>query len=235
MRTRAGYQAEDYGLKVTRYCLAASFGLLTAGVAAAQNHVENALQGQNRDLPIHIQAETLEINDKVKTATFLDNVQVVQGDTTMKCPTLVVFYGPEDVAGAGAANPAGSRFVESQSAPAMPQGGNIRRAEARGGVTVVTKDQNASGSLGVYDMKTKTITLTGDVVVSQGKNVLHAERVVVNTLTGDARVDSGATARDRTETAAKAHDRVRVLITPGKDAKGIPTNTMSLEAPNHPN
>ena len=84
-------------------------------------------------------------------------------------------------------------------------------------------------------MKTKTITLTGDVVVSQGKNVLHAERVVVNTVTGDARVDSGSTARDRTETGAKAHDRVRVLITPGKDAKGIPTNTMSLEAPSHPN
>jgi lipopolysaccharide export system protein LptA len=42
----------------------------------------------------------------------------------------------------------------------MSQGGDIRRAEARGGVTVVAKDQNASGDLGVYDMKTKTITLT---------------------------------------------------------------------------
>ena len=135
MRKRAGYQSRDWGLIAPVYCLAASFGLLTAGLAAAQNHVEGAPQGQNRDLPIHIQAETLEINDKVKTATFLGNVQVVQGDTTMKCPTLVVFYGPED----GAGNSAGSRPVESQAAPAMPQGGNIRRAEARGGVTVVTK------------------------------------------------------------------------------------------------
>jgi lipopolysaccharide export system protein LptA len=36
-------------------------------------------------------------------------------------------------------------------------------------VTVVSKDQNASGDLGVYDMKTKTITLTGNVVVSQAR------------------------------------------------------------------
>ena len=33
-------------------------------------------------------------------------------------------------------------------------------------------------------MKTKTGTLTGNVVVSQGKNVLRGERVVVNTETG---------------------------------------------------
>jgi len=45
-------------------------------------------------------------------------------------------------------------------------------------------------------MKTKTITLTGNVVVSQGKNVVRGERVVVNTVTGDARVESGVTAHD---------------------------------------
>ncbi len=89
----------------------------------------------------------------------------------MKCRTLVVFYGPEEGTGApkSAAAPAST---ETQAAPAMPQGGNIRRAEALGDVTVVSKDQNASGDLGVYDMKTKTITLTGNVVVSQGKNVV---------------------------------------------------------------
>ena len=69
-------------------------------------------------------------------------------------------------------------FVQ-QAAFGMPNGGTFRRAEARGDVTVVSKDQNATGDLGVYDVKTKTITLTGNVVVSQGKNVLRGERVVV--------------------------------------------------------
>ena len=133
----------------------------------------------------------------------------------MTCRTLVVFYGPEE--GAGATKAAAATSTESQAAPGMPQGGSIRRAEARGNVTVVSKDQNASGELGVYDLKTKTITLTGNVVVSQGKNVVRGERVVVNTATGDARVESGVTAHDRVESGVTTHDRVRVLSRPAKE------------------
>jgi len=65
---------------------------------------------------------TLEIRDKDKTATFSGNVKVVQGDTTMRCRTLVVFYGPEEGAGATKAA-AAPTSTESQAAPGMPQGG----------------------------------------------------------------------------------------------------------------
>jgi lipopolysaccharide export system protein LptA len=193
--------------------------------AAAQSPLQGALQSQNKDQPIHIEAATLEVHDKAKTATFSGNVQVVQGDTTMRCRSLVVFYGAEEGAGT-AAKPAAARPAAGGPAtPGMPQGAqSIRRIEARGGVTVVAKDQNASGELGVYDLKTKTITLTGNVVVSQGKNVLHGERVVVDTATGNARVESGAT----------THDRVRALIQPGKGANGTPTNVMPF-GQGHPN
>lgn len=193
--------------------------------AAAQSPLQGALQSQNKDQPIHIEAATLEVHDKAKTATFSGNVQVVQGDTTMRCRSLVVFYGAEEGAGT-AAKPAAARPAAGGPAtPGMPQGAqSIRRIEARGGVTVVTKDQNASGELGVYDLKTKTITLTGNVLVSQGKNVLHGERVVVDTATGNARVESGAT----------TYDRVRALIQPGKGANGTPTNVMSF-GQGHPN
>jgi len=222
----------DFLLRIVDYWLAATLLLGMSGAAAAQNQVQGALPGQNNGQPIHIEAMTLEIRDKEKTATFAGNVQVVQGDTTMRCRTLVVFYGPEE--GAGATKAAAPTSTEKQAAPSMPQGGNIRRAEARGEVTVVSKDQNASGDLGVYDTKTKTITLTGNVVVSQGKNVVRGERVVVNTVTGDARVEAGVTAHDRVESGGTTHDRVRVLILPAKDAKGAPANTMSFEAPSHP-
>jgi lipopolysaccharide export system protein LptA len=100
----------------------------------------------------------------------------------------------------------------------MPQGQqDIRRIEARGGVTVISKDQNASGDLGVYDLKKKTITLTGNVVVSQGKNVLHGDRVVVDTVTGNAHLDSGVSSQNR----------VRALILPNKGDNGAP-NFMSI-------
>ena len=75
--------------------------------SAAQSPLQGALQSQNKDQPIHIEAATLEVHDKAKTATFSGNVQVVQGDTTMRCRSLVVFYGAEE--GAGAAKPAATR------------------------------------------------------------------------------------------------------------------------------
>src|SRR5271169_5480978 len=62
----------------------------------------NALQGfsQNRDQPVHIEAATLEVRDKDKVATFSGDVHVTQGDTNLRCKTLVVFY-EQDAAGAG--------------------------------------------------------------------------------------------------------------------------------------
>lgn len=219
---------------------AAVLTLAAAPVAAqdqhpvVQNPAQSLLRGENKDLPIQIESATLEVRDKSKIATFAGNVQVVQGDTTMKCQTLVVFYGAED-GGAGknaaAANePAAGKSqapASGQAGAAVPQGAqDIRRIEARGGVTVVTKEQNASGDLGVYDLKAKTITLTGNVVVTQGKNVLHGDRVVVDTATGNARVESNA---------ATAQNRVRALILPGKDANGGSTNMMSFGPQNRSN
>ena len=66
-------------------------------MAAAQGPApaQSMLPGQNKDEPVQIDAASLEVHDKSKTATFCGNVQVVQGDTTMKCQTLVVFYGQE--------------------------------------------------------------------------------------------------------------------------------------------
>src|SRR5271169_123801 len=135
------------------WLLAAIVALAVPGAAAGQNPVQGSaaqspaqgaaaqspLQSQNKDQPIHIEAATLEVHDKAKTATFSGNVQVVQGDTTMRCRSLVVFYGAEE--GAGTAKPAAARpAAEGQAAPGMPQGAqSIRRIEARGGVTVVTK------------------------------------------------------------------------------------------------
>ena len=217
--------------------------LAAPGSAAAQNPRPGAagpapgiLQNENQDQPIQIDAATLEVHDKHKMATFSGDVQVVQGDTTIKCQTLVVFYGAEHGA---SGNQSGNQAVASVAQPANtarsaqpgapPPGGavpqraqDIRRIEARGGVTVISKDQNASGDLGVYDLKKKTITLTGNVVVSQGKNVLHGDRVVVDTTTGNAHFNSAGSA---------TQNRVRALILPSKGANGGSSNIMSIGPP----
>ena len=63
--------------------------------------------------------------------------------------------------------------------------------EARGGVIVTQKDQTATGDTGLFDVKTNTVTLTGNVVVSQGTSVMRGERLVVNLTTGVSTVDAG--------------------------------------------
>ena len=205
-----------------------------AAPAAPAAPAPNILQNENsKDEPIQIDAATLEVHDKNKMATFSGDVTVIQGDTTIKCPTLVIFYGPEHGAAgnqkstgakqAANAPPAAQQGAQPQqqqqgTMPARQQ--DIRRIEARGGVTVVSKDQNASGDLGVYDLKKKTITLTGNVVVSQGKNVLHGDRVVVDTTTGNAHFDTAG--------AAAPNSRVRALILPNKGENGAPSNIMTF-------
>ena len=182
-------------------------------------------QGANKDAPVQIDAGTLEVHDKTKTATFSGNVQVVQGDTTMKCRSLVVFYGQE--VGLGGSDSEVAATTPAKSNLGMPHGAqNIRRIEAHGGVTVLTKDQSASGDLGVYDLKAKTITLSGNVVVSQGQSVIHGERVVVDTATGNARVESGGSGP--TGTSAAGAGRVRALIQPGKGQGGGSSNFMTI-------
>jgi len=191
-----------------------------AGSAAAQGPrtaaappAQAILQDQNQEQPIQIESATLEVRDKNKMATFSGDVQVVQGQTKIKCQTLVVFYGAEHGSGAArpAAQPGEGSSARAQKGGVVPQGSqDIRRIEARGGVTITTKDQIATGDLGVYDPKKKTITLSGNVVVSQGPNVLHGDSVVVDMATGDAHFESGATTQTR----------VRALILPKKDTNG---------------
>jgi lipopolysaccharide export system protein LptA len=202
---------------------AAIIALLAPDMAAAQGPGagQGILSGQNNDQPVQIEAASLEVHDKSKTATFTGNVQVVQGDTTMKCQSLVVFYGHE----------VGIAQNDPKQASAMPgpKGAqDIRRIEAHGGVTVVTKDQNASGDLGVYDLQSKTITLTGKVIVTQGQNVIHGERVVVDTVTGNARVESS-------EGGGTVPGRVRALIQPNQKGQNGGAGNMMTIGPGRPN
>ena len=163
--------------------------------AQPSNGPPNALQGfsQNRDQPVQIEAATLEVRDKDKVATFSGNVKVVQGDTTMRCKSLVVFYEQ------GGENEGNGKTM--QAATPGPGGQQkIKRLEARGGVVVTQKDQTASGELGLFDMATNTVTMTGTpVVMTQGQNVLRGDRLVVDLTSGVSRVESGKNGQGRVQ------------------------------------
>ena len=194
------------------FIIALAIGLLSSGlVAHAQTTSQgppNALQGfsQNRDQPVHIEAATLEVRDKQKQATFSGDVRVKQGDTGLRCKSLVVFYEQS-----GEPTDASKTLQAASPGPSGEQ--RIKRLEARGSVVVTQKDQTATGELGIFDMKTNTVTLTGNpVVMTQGQNVLRGGKLVVDLTSGVSRVEAG-----------KSGQGVQMLVQPGAstpDSKG---------------
>ncbi|RAI44054.1 LptA/OstA family protein, partial [Rhodoplanes roseus] len=174
----------------------------TLGTAAAQpaggSNPPNALQGfaQNRDKPVKIESASLEVRDKEKMATFAGDVHLVQGDVTLKCRSLVVFYEPDAKQDAKDTKPA----AKPANTNAMAGGSGsqqIKRIEARGDVMVSQKDQVAVGDNGIFDMKANTVTLVGNVVISQGPNAVRGDRLVVDMTTGRSQVlcDKGTQCR----------------------------------------
>ena len=170
--------------------LALVFALFVAVArpAAQEPSSGGAMQGLslNRDQPVKIESSTLEVRDKIRQATFSGDVKLMQGETTLKCDTLVVFY--EDTAMAGKKGQQGG--AQAQKSGAGSGGQQIKRAEAKGNVFVTQKDQTASGDFGLYDAKANTVTMTGNVVVTQAGHVMRGERMVSNLTTGVTRVEA---------------------------------------------
>jgi lipopolysaccharide export system protein LptA len=206
-----------------------------APATTAPSGPPNALQGfsQNRDKPLKITSASLEVRDKEKIATFAGDVHLVQGDTTLRSKTLVVFY--DDDAKSDAKSDASKSDAQKPAKPpaaagadAAPISQQIRRVEAKGGVLVTQKDQTATGESGIFDMQANTVTLLGNVVISQGQNVVRGDRLTVDLNSGVSRVECGKT---------QGQCRVQALIQPNsmkgeKDKPGSEPATGTVrEAP----
>lgn len=180
--------------------LAAAFPLAGHSPSFAQTKkkeekevVPNAFQGfsRNRKDPIKIEANSLEVKDKDKTAVFTGNVIVTQGDTTMRCRELTIFYD------GNALSAVDGKDKKEQPAPQAKTPGakqsasaqKIKRLIAVGGVIVTATNQKATGDHGLFEMATNTVTLTGNVVVTQGPNVMNGSKLVVDLNSGRSRLD----------------------------------------------
>ena len=80
-------------------------------------------------------------------------------------------------------------------------------------MVVTQKDQVVTGETAVFDTRTNLITMLGGVVLTQGKNVLRGDRLLVDMTTGVSRVESelAAACRDCSSPPARAAQRSREL------------------------
>ena len=155
--------------------------------------------------PIKIDANKLDVFDKEGRAVFTGDVVAVQGESTMKCTIMTVFYEQRDQNGGQAAP---STQAADDSA--------IKKIDCKGPVTIVSRTQVATGENATFDRGSNKIMLTGNATLSDGPNVTKGERVLYDINTGVANIET------------TPGGRVRALFVPGN---GGPAPTGAGGAP----
>lgn len=74
---------------------------------------------------------------------------------------------------------------------ARDAGGALTRIEASGEVYYVTPNETIRGDRAVYTVSNATVVVTGDVILTQGQNVLTGGSLTYNVDTGEARIQGG--------------------------------------------
>lgn len=87
----------------------------------------------------------------------------------------------------------GEDILESDTLTAFLSGngsGNrsLERVETQGHVVITTPTERAEGDRGVYDAQTQIATLTGNVRITRGQNILEGQRAEVNLATNVSRM-----------------------------------------------
>jgi len=101
---------------------------------------------------LDIAAESADIRQEEGITILTGNVRVVRGDGVLTAPRMVVY--------------------------ASPDGSGVDRLEAEGGVRYARPGEAISGDRAVYDDRTRLITVTGDVLIVQGRQVARGARLV---------------------------------------------------------
>lgn len=159
--------------------------LSQAAGATPEGGAFSGLGSDSRE-PIRIDADRLDVFDRENRAVYAGNVVAVQGDTTIRCSILTIFFERQE-----------------GEATASDEGDSINRIECDGPVTILSSDQVATGDRAVYDRQGGQMVMTGNVALSQGPNVTRGERLIYDIDKGVANVEAGA------------NQRVRGLFVPG--------------------
>lgn len=189
-------------------------GMVTglAGTADSQGFMDQ-FGGFSRtsNSPIEIEADRLEVDDNKNVATFTGNVKAVQGDFLMQSAELYAFYNEDGEGG--------------------PGNSDLTKLEAKGKVLLKNgTDSSATSQWAVFDVKTEVVTIGGDVVLSQGKNVLRGEEVVIDLKTGRYRMVTSSTTE-------KGSGRIKGLFVPKQTDAGTknPAESAAKSQPAKPN
>ena len=138
---------------------ALSLLILLAGLPAYGQGVAFGPFRQDPEEPVEVTSERLEVDNEAGIAIFIGDVIVVQGQMRLTAPRVRVEYSSGEA-------------------------GQIEFMHATGGVTMVSEEETAEGEEATYTVGAGEVVMTGDVIVTQGSNVLAGQRLSVDLDTG---------------------------------------------------
>ena len=144
--------------------------------------------------PIEITADSMEWLNSERIAIARGNADAVQGRYTLSADVLT-------------AHMAETPLAEDSNAVSR-----IRRIDAEGNVILTTPKETARGGTGTYDLEKKVAVLVGSVVLTQGDNVLHGQKLIMDLTTGRSRLEGTPPT-----TSPKDGGRVRAIFTPSQN------------------
>lgn len=164
-----------------------TLALAFAGLAPSAGDAQLAASS---NAPIDVSGDKLDVQSDQCLASWQGNAEALQGTSRLRADTLDIYSKVQPKGGGGSGAGGGA-------SPAGPSSncGALDRFEAIGSVYYVTPNQVVKGDHAIYLADAKTITLTGDVVATQGKNVIVGQKLVINTGTGEATMELDAKGR----------------------------------------
>jgi lipopolysaccharide export system protein LptA len=141
------------------------------GLGEAGAFATAAFAKSNDQTPIDIVAAQLDYFDKQQKMIYTGDVVATRGDTILKTPKLTVFLAPQ---------------AKGANAPKTSSSDRVRRMEAVGPVTLISKDQVATGDSGIYQKGENKVYLDGNVRLTQGPNVTLGDHIVYDLKTAQA-------------------------------------------------
>ena len=156
-------------------------GLVATAIAIAclmalPAHAQQSLGlSPNSDEPIDIQSDSVELDQRAQTVTFVGQVIAVQGDSRLRSDRLRITY--EDQQGGGRA---------------------ITDLYATGNVVITSgEDQTATGQWARYERGKEVMTMGDKVTLSQGDNVLEGSLLTMDLKTDQSRLKGTGSGQGR--------------------------------------
>ena len=155
--------------------------LAGALIACAAPGIALAQLASDSSAPVDITADEGEVINSQCLSIWRGDAEALQATTRLRAHEIRVISTPRPGAGPNDQGRCGA----------------TQRLEAEGDVYYVTPAQTVRGDHAVYLAENDTITITGGVIVTQGKSVARGDRMTVQVKTGQVQLESSAKGRGK--------------------------------------